>query len=222
MKLSHCELETLFDLSPGNIHVLVVESETQFLKYCTELWEQTQGESGRFCLSEEERMLPLERHALLLSDYFSFFTDDKKFSGKLYRSLQEIAESHFLNEYQSLCEQMADFFAKLNAESDCPIEYDAEGGMTALFKAFGVGISRQQSFLENLLLYLRAQARFLKIRCFFFVNLKTVLSDNDLKLFYRETELNELCLFLLENTQKPKLKGETVTLIDRDLCEILV
>lgn len=28
-------------------------------------------------------------------------------------------------------------------------------------------------------------------------------------------------IFLLENVQKPKLKGEIVTIIDRDLCEIV-
>lgn len=112
-------------------------------------------------------------------------------------------------------------FDKLNAESDCPIDYNEESGVQELFKAFGVCVRKEETLLENLLLFVRAHAFLLKTRCFFFVNLKTVLTEKQLKDFYHETELAEICVFLLENTCKPKLPGETVTVIDRDLCEFL-
>ena len=53
------------------------------------------------------------------------------------------------------------------------------------------------------------------------MNLKTVLSAEELTALYHEAALDEVCLFLLENTQREKLPAEVVTIIDRDLCEIL-
>lgn len=41
-------------------------------------------------------------------------------------------------------------------------------------------------------------------------------------MFYHEMALNEISVFLLENTLKTKLEGEKITIIDRDLCEIVV
>ena len=45
------------------------------------------------------------------------------------------------------------------------------------------------------------------------------------KVFYvtKDTaQLEDVCLFLLENTLKNKTDEEFVTLIDKDLCEIIV
>ena len=221
MKLAHVDFENTFCVLPGRVNVLVVESEEQFCAYCRELYAQTEGDCGNFCLSENEETLPLSKHALLVSDFFSLQVNDKKFSAKLYRSLQQIGERYFLQEYQRLCTLWAEFFAKLNAESDCPLSYEEDCGMESLFKAFNVHIEQEETLLEELLLYIRVHVAFLKTRCFFFVNLKTVLPEPMLCALYREAELNGFCLFLLENTPRTKLDGEVVTIIDRDLCEIV-
>lgn len=93
--------------------------------------------------------------------------------------------------------------------------------MCDLFKALGVRIAEEETFLQNILLYLRTACLFFKTKCFFFMNLKTVLTESELLALYHEVELNEICIFLLENSQKSKQRGEIVTIIDRDLCEII-
>ena len=221
MKLAHIDLDSVMDVVPGKVNVLVLEPEELFWSYCSGLWAQTQGEDGPFCLSEGEQTLSFPKAAVLLNDYLSLSPNDKKFSSRLHRSLQEIAETQFAMEYQKICELLTEFFDKLNAESSCSLDYDAEGGLNALFKAFGVCLGRGETLLENLCLFMRAHLSFLNTRCFFFVNLKTVLSEESLLALYHEAELQECCLVLLENTQKPKLQGEVITIIDRDLCEIL-
>lgn len=222
MKLAHYDFENVFEISPNNINVLVVESEEIFFQYCSELFSQMAGEPGNFCLYEKEEFLRLDKVGTFVWDYFSLQINDKKLISKLYTSLQQVAETHYLREYQQICTLFAEFFAKLNAESECPISYDTESGLTALFKAFDVKIEQENTLLEKLLLYVRLQTTFLKTKCFFFVNLKTVLPEQALMSFYHEMQLNDICIFLLENTQKPKLPSETITVIDRDLCEILV
>ena len=52
MKLAHFDLESVFDIKPGEINILVVEAEDQFYKYQKEIYMQCQGEDGGFCLFE--------------------------------------------------------------------------------------------------------------------------------------------------------------------------
>lgn len=221
MKLAHYNLEQVFDIVPGSVNVLVIEPEDRFYNCCAELCGQIAGEPGNFCLSEGDETLNLAKTAAVVSDYLSLSVNDKKFVPKLYHNLKEIAESRFAEEWQQINLSVTALFDKLNAESDCPIDYNEESGVQELFKAFGVCMRKEETLLENLLLFVRAHAFLLKTRCFFFINLKTVLTEKQLKDFYHETELAEICVFLLENTCKPKLPGETVTVIDRDLCEFL-
>lgn len=221
MTLSHFDFENTFLLEAGRVNVLVVEPEKKFFLYCRELYGQTMGEPGQFCLFEGETELSPAKCGAFIADYFSLQVSDKKFSAKLYRSLQEIAENHFLREYQQICGALAEFFQKLNAESECPFEYDGEDCLGGILKAFGVRIAAEDTLLQSILLYMRASCAFFKTKCFFFMNLKTVLSPEELLSLYHEAALEEVCLFLLENTQRKKLQGEVVTVIDRDLCEIL-
>lgn len=221
MKLAHYDFENVFEITPDKVNVLIVEPEDYFFNYCRELLGQTEGEEGNFCLSDGDVILRLEKSSVFVWDYMSLQYNDKRITTKLYSSLQEIAENNFLKEYQNICVMFADFFSKLNSESDCPINYDEEGGMTALFKAFNVHIEEDNGLLEKLISYVRLNVAFFKTKCFFFANLKTVLTEKALLAFYHEMQLNDVCIFLIENIQKPKLSCEVITVIDRDLCEIL-
>ena len=221
MKLAHYDFDNAFEIAPGRVNVLIVEPEDKFFDYCTELYCQAAGGDGNFCLSQGGTDLRIDKTCVFVWDYMSLRAKDKKVTTKLYSSLQQIAETHFLAEYQNICVMFADFFSLFNAESDCPISYDEEGGLEALFKAFDVHIEEEDGLLEKLLLFVRLNVTFFKTKCFFFANLKTVLPERSLVAFYHEMQLNDVCIFLLENTQKPKLPGEIITIIDRDLCEIL-
>lgn len=221
MKLAHFDFETVFDLTSNAVNVLVIESEEHFFRYYRELFSQINGEEGGFCLSEGENILKLSKTAICVDHYMSLQINDKRYLTKLYSALQQITETNFLRDYQQLCEAAADFFAKLNAESDCPLTYDDEGGVVSLLKAFDVHIEEESSLLEELLLWIRFYANFLHTKCFFFVNLKTVLPASSLSALYHEAALNDVCLFLLENTQREKLEMEVITILDRDLCEFL-
>ena len=69
--------------------------------------------------------------------------------------------------------------------------------------------------------YVKAQAAFTGIGVFAFVNLRGLLSGEELALFYRAAEYLKVRLLMLE-TRKPDhlLKCEAWHLIDKDLCEL--
>ena len=122
-------------------------------------------------------MLSLSQRGAVIYDYFDLRFNERRFQSKLYRELQAVAEQNFLREYQQLREVLSDFLAKLNAESECPIDYNEDSGMTELFKSFGVCIQQEETLLGNLLLYMRVCEAFFGIKCFFLFNLKTVLTE---------------------------------------------
>lgn len=201
--------------------MLVLEGEREFFDYCSQLVKQEAGQDGGFCLSVNDESLSFAKCADVIYEYFSVESYNKKFATKLFRFLQNTGEENFMREYRSVCEQFASFFAKLNSESCCPVTYDEETGMAALLKAFDVRIEWGESLIERLLTYMQAGISLLKTRVFFFINLKTVLSPQELLQLYHEAELLQVCVFLVENTAKPKLEGEKITILDRDLCEII-
>ena len=221
MKQAHFDFENTFEIEAGRINVLVVESEEKFFGYCAELFGQIGGAPGNFCLSDREETLSLAEHAALIYDYFDLRVNERKLQSKLYRDLQAVAERNFLREYRQICMLLSDFLAKLNAESECPIDYDEDSGLEELFRSLGVCIRQEEGLPERLISYVRIYAAYFRTRCFFFVNLKTVLTGKQLLEFYHEAALMDVGIFLLENMQKPKLEGEIVTIIDRDLCEIV-
>lgn len=222
MNLSHYDFENVFLISHDIINVLVIEPQDKFFEYCDELNKQINGDSGNFVLSDGDSILNLSKTAFFVYDYFNFNINDKKILNKLYQSLSLLSDNKFYNEYHRLCADFVNLFQKMNTESDCSLEYEGEQVFTDILKTFGVKLSEDGDFLERLCEFIRVCSVFLNIKLFFFVNLKNVLTEKQLFLFYKEMALNGICVFLLENSEKPKLKDEKITIIDNDLCEIVV
>lgn len=221
MKLSHYDIETVFSIEPQTPNVLIIEDERLFYRYCNDLYQQISGNAGEFCLSNDGEIVKLSKTATIIFDYFTMQNNDKKVLQKFYQSLQHIVDDKLYFEFENLLRQFSSFFDKLNAESEFPIEYDDAEALLGILKAFDVKFEEEDSFLPLLISNVRILSEFSKIKCFFFVNLKTFLNDEQLKSFYHEMQLDEISVFLLENNAKPKLPCETVVIIDRDLCEII-
>ena len=143
MKLAHFDLESVFDIKPGEINILVVEAEDQFYKYQKEIYMQCQGEDGGFCLFEGDKDLSFDKQALLIKDYVFFDLNDKKLINKLYASLSEITLNSFEEKYWQIKEMIKILFAELDAESECSIDYEEENGIINLMKAFGVHVKQR-------------------------------------------------------------------------------
>jgi CRISPR type II-A-associated protein Csn2 len=223
MTLSHCDLETIFELNSGIINVLIVENESYFYKYCVELVKQINGEDGNFCLFNGDNKLSIAKTSVIFTEFFNISLNDKKVTTKLFAYLTELVNNKLIIEMTELKTLWAEIFAKLNAESDCQLDYDGGEDLTTLFKAFGVKIADDDdSLLAKIVTFINIFSSLVKIKNFFFVNLKSFLSADDLKKLYHESQLNEVNLFLLESCERTVLEGEKITIIDKDLCEIVV
>ena len=81
--------------------------------------------------------------------------------------------------------------------------------------AFSAGI------LEKLLSYMKILSGLLEIRILCIVNLKTYLSEEQLKEVYQMAFYCKLQLLLIENREQSNLEGEKTYIIDRDRCLII-
>lgn len=223
MILSHFDLEKPIELNSSVVNVLVVENETKFFDFCKEFAVQSKGGDGGFVLSDGDARLSIAKDVKFVYDFFEVNLNDKRAQNGLICCLQQIAESFLAVEYADLTETVFSFFEKLNGETDFSIEYNSDGSLPSLLKAYGVRWQEEHgSLLETLVSLIHFNARILKTKCFVFANLKCFLSENDLRNLYYEAGLEDVCLFLLESSLKAKLDGEFVTVIDGDLCEIVV
>ncbi len=223
MKLSHVDFQTQFDLSSENFHCLVVEDPHTFAKYCEELNDGINEDSGNFCLCDNDKIFKMGKYCLMISDILNLEEDGKKMTNKIFSDLKNIADNEYLAEWYKLKQEILCFLGKINSSSLCALEYDEENDVSTLFKAFNVRLNHEgNSLLEKLVIYIKANAFYLGIKYFFFVNLKCFLRKEELLLLHKEASLSGVGIFLLENTFREKIENEKTVVVDKDLCEIVV
>ena len=110
----------------------------------------------------------------------------------------------------------------LNAGAQYPLDYTPEFQAVDLFKGCRVKFDEDATLIERLVAFVKISASLLKVKCLFFVNLKTVINEFDLQCLYKEAKLEDIPLFLIENKFMKTLTGEKVRIIDIDFCEIAI
>ncbi len=223
MKLCHVDFQFPFQLDFDKVNVLVVENPKYFAKYCLELLCSIQQDSGNFCLFDGEKTVKLSKVSMFVTDVLTLEVENKKVTTKMITDIKNIAESLFFQDVANIQTAIAQLMKKINCESLCQIDYDQDSDISNVFKAFNVKLYQDgDSLLEKLTTFLKVSSRYLGTSVLFFANLKCYLSSDELLALYHEAQLENINLFLLEHTQKDKLFNEKITIIDNDLCEIIV
>lgn len=223
MKLSSINFDSPFELSPDRVQVLVVEQPGMLYGLAKEFFRQTCGEPGSFVLSDNSEMLNIPRNLLFIYDYLLLDNNERKHISYLYKQLQQITEENFADEFNDIRQKTAELFCKLNGTGDFEIDYNEDAGLSEILKAYGVSFRQNEDKLpENLLDYIGVSAMVQPVRCVVLLNVKSFLTKSELLMFYREMQLEEISLFLIENCEREALPMENIRIIDKDLCEIVV
>ncbi len=222
MKLVHIDLESQFEFDE-KINVLCVENAIQFRKFLEDFHCQIDdGLNGKFVLSENEKNLDFSKSVMVITDYFSLDFNEKKLQNKLYLVLQSVCEEKFKVDFAKFNEEFYRLFNKLNSESPFELECDIDPSINALLKCFGVSFScENSSFIEKLCKYTEIIFNLLSLKLIVFVNLKSYLSKEELKLVYQFFSYNKINIFLLESNFKESNEQEFCVIVDNDLCEIV-
>ena len=225
MRLVFHGMETPLEIVPGEPAVLQVENQTMFANFTLSLLS---GE-GRYARepyslwADDEELKPKDKF-IVIADPLHLPWDDRTFMTAVTKKMErEILEDEDLRMQIEEAEQLlASRLGALRLGFHSDYEFGLEWDLKRSLKYFGFGAAFQpeKSFLDNLLNFLSFALDAGCKKTFVFVNLKTFLSENDVKALYDYAFFSNLSMLLLENKRdQTKYEHERKTVVDLQFLE---
>ena len=220
MKLVYTELEKQLVFHENKVNVIVLENKLLFRRMINEFNQQVNGSEGGFTLSDNNKLLKIDREAILVLNPFTLDINSRKALTGLYNELGKLGMNE--ENYLKTCKvkgEIGEYIYDLLNQVDYALTFKEDFCLQNLFKAleieFEVGSG---DFLEHLVYFMDVCSKFQKVKILAFVNLKTYLADEELKEFYKEAFYRKMNLLLFENSIFKELPDEDVSIVDSDLC----
>lgn len=224
IEIVHPDYEEPLILRHDSPSLLVVENPSEFYKTVEELRKQFDGGDGDYIFSENGREVSVFDKGFFIPDPFVLDFEDKKLTNALYKYIEKsYVQSDHILKLNELNTEIFAFLQSLTYDYDFILEH-CEMSLPALLKAVDMhAASHYDGYLEKLICFMNYIRELKKIEFFVFVNLKTVLDDNNLNDLYSHCETEKIPLLLIEsNCSRKKLPCERQKIITEDLCEIIV
>lgn len=222
MKLSHPLFSTPVVFCENRIPVLAFESPVVFRNMVLEITRAGEEGDGDFVLSRHDSALKSEDHIHIFIDFAHLNEVDKRLQTKAVQALSKSAQEQLSMEVYQLSLEIRTFLSKLATLSDFPSAYEESENLTELLKAMDFhvdlsGLSPIEALYEQICLIHRLS----KHQLFVLINAKSYFSSDELSSLYKMTTYNKINLLLLESHIPEIVKEyESVTLFDKDLCEL--
>ena len=202
-----------------NIFSLIVENKKIYRKIIVDLINNTGIVDGHIVLSNNNKLIVPEKEIFVFLDYFNF--DINKFVlNKYYKELKNLSENEFLNETLEIKEILLGYINKLT-ENNYSLKFDDDLDISQILKAFSIKFEKSEELLLNLFEWVKILNEILGYEIFFFINLGSFLSNNELLEFSKFMLYNKYKVVFLENFSRNKLSdNDNIIIIDNDLCEI--
>lgn len=223
MILAHASLDEPIKLTEGIPHILVLEEKKLRVQLIEELKSQIEQGEETFVLSEEDRVLKMDKVATIVLDPFSLDFNQKKIISKIQAALKEIAldESNY-EESMRIAGAVSTYFENLASHINYPIIFNDSVEISDLIKMSGAKIEvATTSFFEHILNYMCLMNDILGVELVIFLNLHLYMQDKEIQELYKMASYKKIYLLLIESfdIEKNSLL-ERVTIIDKDLCVI--
>ena len=207
------------DFEEKNVFSLIVENKRLYRKIIEDLVNNSNIEDGNIILSKNNKLIIPEKEIFVFSDYFNF--DINKFVlNKYYKELKNLSENEFLNETLEIKEILLGYINKLT-ENNYSLKFDDDLDISQILKAFSIKFEKSEELLLNLFEWVKILNEILGYEIFFFINLGSFLSNNELLEFSKFMLYNKYKVVFLENFSRNKLSdNDNIIIIDNDLCEI--
>lgn len=188
MKLVYTELEQQLIFQENRVNVLVIEHKELFRRMIQELAKQIDGVEGRFVLSDNDKILKIDKDVCLVVNPFALEINSRKALTGLYNELGKLGinEENYLNTCR-VKGQIAEYIYGLLNQVDYALKFQDDFNLHSLFKALEVEFEAgEENFLECLVYFMDVCSKFQKVKILAFVNLKTYLTNDELKKFIKK------------------------------------
>lgn len=220
MNLAHPQLDRALTLDDGCVATLVIEQPQFFRSFLQDIDAQLAGNKGRTVLSQDDRILPFDRHAELIDSFLHFQLGRKPLLTRLTSRLEALAieEDHYLRTAQLTCE-LEKYILELSLDLPCDV-YCSKMSFGGILRAVGVDIvDDHESDLERLLDYMELTRELEHERLFILANLRSYYSDAEVEAFFASVLSHELLILPVDSVSCVRLPNERRTTVDDDLCE---
>ena len=220
MKLVNSQINYTIDFMENIVNVLVVENPDIMTELITNLWRQCNGADGSFVLSDDEE-LKIDKNMNIIINPFDIDFNSKKILSALFNSMSQrandcIEQKTLIN--ASIINVLDDI---LLHESYPGIEHSLDFSWIDVFKIYNVKIEQNHdTLIQKLIEYIKILVNYCGVRILCLVNIKSFLSDNEIKELYKYAGLSKMQLLLVESNEKEALSCENICIIDNDRCII--
>ena len=221
MKLVNISSGIDIDINENEINELIIEHKSLFTKTIEMLIKQANGEEGDFVLSENNKIIKLEKCSDVIVNFFAMTPNNKKVLNKLYESLEIIANNYV--------EEKADINARIISLLDAittsvggsDLIYDLDYKWSDIFKLYSLQFEENYSDIVNKITsYIKIISQFSDIRVIFLVNVRSFLSNEEMQKVFEMANYCKINIFLLESYESEERDGIKRYVIDKDMCFI--
>ena len=223
LKIVHTHFDEPISIDDEVVMVLVEENPNEFYYVVQELMKQINGESGDFVFTINEKIINPEKVGTIISDVFNFDINDKKILNLIYKKLEKSSyDSDIVSQISLVNNQVINYLDTLIFKENFSLEYE-EISPIEIFKASSLKIRNDyENLVEKIVSYINLMVELKNCKFFVFVNLKSVINNDELLQIYKHCKLEKVGLLLIESSERSRLKNEKMVIITEDLCEILV
>lgn len=216
MNFVHPLIEKAISIDEGETVTLVIENAIALRNTVNGI----SNSSSEFVLSENFAPVEFSKYAEIVTDMFNIDFASKKISAKLAAEAEQISND-YPDETMALLNSLNNYAELILESFDVPVKFSLIESVEKLIKLMNFGIDDDMQFPEALLTYMGLCRCFFGKRLFVFLNLKSIMSDNEFELFCKNVSYEGFCVLLLEAFDSGKTSEcEKKIIIDNDLCII--
>lgn len=225
MKLKVNYFENFIDIFNNNITTIEILNKKYFYRLIKDLIEIENGiPTENIIFLDNNEIINLSGKINIITDYFQFNFDSKKYNNFI---TKYVANSINDNGKDSIIKNLKNLNLSIKKELskfDLPLSINNEETFENIIKSFKIVINNiDNDLLENLLLIIDIEKTFKINNIIVFVNLKQLLTNDELVELYKYAIYNEIKLIMIDsNYYENKLNYENKLIINDDLTEFIV
>lgn len=219
MKVYIPQIDSTVTCEAGCCQTIVIENQKVWCDILNDLADQSQGAEGKIVLSNEDKVLPMAKHAEMVSQFIPFDMNQKGLITKIVNRMQQraIGEDYFLK-MSTLIAEWEQLLLEISTEMTGHISF-SKVNIESLIKAAGVEVENVYDNLgEKLLDYFELVQIYDHNKLFFLINLRSYLSDGEMEEFFEDVQNRGYTVLFIDAMEHPISEREHRIIVDADQC----
>lgn len=225
MKLVHPDFFFPIEFKENIIKTVIIENPHILMEFICELRNQIlEISDGKWILSDNTDIIEISKKSCFILDPFNIELNNKKMISTLYNKIDnDVNNTDLLLKWNELLPHLFKVLQQLTSSINYSLSYADDINIKGFLKFMNLKFGDEsQNYFEKLLDYIRLTHEVLDVDLFIFMNIKTMLTREQMKCLYEQSCYDKYQILLFEAFDNPdgRITGEEITVIDQDCCVI--